>query len=544
MDRMEIASVLLPEPLGSLPAKYHAPISLFVHSISTGWLASELAYMLGLDDDLAFLLGLTHDLHQKLAGADLSALKVAKGYIRERLGEAGLGEYARYIEDALELDACGKDNFIRWIDKRLSLVCHIADMLQGRLGWPELVYWLEKKLKELDGDLVARYYNVSVPQPFARSYIMSKIISKLDEKYTGGGRAVAIASPWGLIAIGWGLPDELDLDWGDLRLFGEEEFKAEESRDEERHGLWERFNCMFGPRSCGNIKLPREVEGLFVNIKLSGVEYQDDVGGDAYVCGLCGSKHSRDVTLIPTMWKKISGVDAIAEKWNKFFPAHSAVKVWMNSRGLWDNRVGMCPLCTLDAIGAREAGIRRVTGFMTISLSKPVPVELLRRLAKVVRAVVRGEKIELSDAIAGERVEGIVIDYTSATISAPLDVEQPGLKELAEKGYIARLGTLIKLGLYPVKVSMTIDTSVPDRLAVLPFSAPLLSFPVTDQRYRRYIPYIAALLETLGSADTSAASKALSVPPEHAPLYLLSLPEGKWRYDEVAEKMASVGWRL
>jgi len=538
VDRLEIASRLLPGPLGSLPAKYHAPVSLFVHSTSTGWLASELAYMLGLDHGLAFLLGLAHDLHQKLVGAGLSTLRVAKEYIRERLEGAGLGGYARYIEDALELDACGKGNPVPGVDRGLSLVCHVADMLQGRLGWPELLYWLEKKLKELDRGLSVGYYSVSAPQPFARSYVMSRLYERHLE-----GRAVAVASPWGLIAVGWGLPGELDLDWGDLRLPGWDSGAIGRSRDEERHGLWERFDCMFGPKGCGRVQLPRGVEGLFVNIRLSGVEFRD-AGGGAYVCGLCGLKHSRDMTLVPTMWKKASGADAIAEKWNKFSPAHSTVKVWMGSRGLWGNRVGMCPLCALDAVGARAAGIRRAAGFATVSFPKPVPVELLRRLARAAKAAVEGRGIELSDSIAGERVEGIVIDYSSATISAPLDVEQLGLAELAEKGYIAGLGRLVGLGLYPVKVSAAVDTSVPDRPAVLPFSAPLLDFPVTDQRYRQYIPFVAALLEALGGAGPSAVSEALSVPPWLAPLYLLSLQGEKWRYDEVAGKMASVGWRL
>jgi len=580
-DRVRIAYTLLPPPLSALPAKYHAPISLLVHSLSTGWISAELADLVNSSDaELAFLLGLVHDIHQKLIEDGLSSPKTAKKYIEEKLDELGLGkDYFNYISEAIDEDACGKNNPIRGVSREIPLICHIGDMIQGKYEDIELLYWLRSKVKELDQNLTVRYYSVMIPQPFARSYIMQRIYQKYIRERSDC-RHLALASPWGLYVITYEneLPDVLDVSWDDIRAGCDKEtgnliivdykevLSAEKEEKTKTLGvnmvkfeleekMWSRFARMF---YCKNLleedepiypTLDHSLEGLFVNIRFTDIEFKEIPQDRAYKCGLCGlphfPEHSLSLTMYGTKKKgnvKIAGVYVVTEKWNRFLPPDLKVKS-DDEQGLWWNRIGMCPLCALDALGVRYSGfIGELNGFISISFAKPIPITLLEIFARMLRD---SDYIEAKDLgkLAPGSLDGIVFDYSSATIATARDIPEPRMENMFGKhGVFIRLGKLIEWGLYPVKYLSSLDTSVSDRLIVTTHNFPALDFSVTNKDAKRVLPWIGALVKISGDRPREEVLQALEFKPFNVPLCLLALD--KEVYDFIQQVLSYVGMRV
>lgn len=552
---LKTAYELIPPPLSAMPAKYHAPISLLLHSLSTGMLAHDIAELADMEEykDLAFVLGVTHDLHQKFVESGLSTLKKTKSYIKEKLDRLGLSDYYGYVDDALEVDACGKGNPIRNLPRELSTICHIGDMAQGRLDAYSLLYWLQEKIKEVSKDLAVGFYGVMIPQPFARSYIMQRIYDKHISKSAKSGH-VALASPWGLYVIA--RSDELqpvvEVSWDDLRISdfplkcneilemelnkkANEEYKSklgdEISEKELDNKMWSKFAGMFYSRdmlsNCLtplNPSLPPNIEGLFINIRFVDVKFED-VTEESRICPLCGLEHTVEYSFGVNLYPKIAGVKVTTEKWSRKLPGHIKVRGW---EGQWSHGFGLDPLCALDSIAVRELNLHGhvmhdLSGALSVSISKPLPIQLLSWIALVVR--IRDEYRKNPDSIPGiapdklSIVGGVVIDYSTATVSVPAGA--PNIDTILNE--IPNLGFLISLGLYPVKYLETIDTSIPDRLLVTTHGFTLVEFPVTSDKYRSVIPWVAKLLELAGELDKKDSLDILQTPPQYAPLRLLSV---------------------
>ena len=580
-DRIKIAYTLLPPPLSAIPAKYHAPISLLLHSLSTGLIAEEIARLAEVEDlrEKAFLLGVTHDIHQKLVEDGLASLKTAKNYIREKLDEFGYLDYQRYIDDALENDMCGKRNPVRGLPKELASICHIGDMAQGRLEGLALLYWLREQIKKLHPDLTARFYSVMIPQVFARSYIMRRIY----QKHIADTEHLALASPWGLYVITYKdeLPEVLEVSWDELRIdkelipYGEIK-EVEDSKksatinkisisgDEAKNRLWSRFARMFYPVHLlsGDAPiypiLPAEISGLFVNVEFTDVEFKDVSREDIHTCALCGLPHLAEQSIVTNMFPKIAGASLTTEKWNRFMPAHIKVKAW-DSRGQWKNKIGLCLLCTLEALSLRNSGFEgKLEGVLTVSISKPIPVGFLDYLGRV---VVESDNINKPEGLGRGEPGRLVLDYSSATISVQ-NVPKPETESLFRHrdnwgryvdGVFVRIGKLVSWGIYPVKFLPSIDTSIVDRPVITPYNFPILDFPVTSKEYEYLLPWIGPLLATVGKIDRSEALQYLEFRPEHAPLVLLTLNKSKYKkqrdgsssldvfsYDYVSEVLSHV----
>jgi len=579
---VEEAYRLIPPPLSAFPAKYSAPISLLVHSLSAGVIANELAWLTGLDEEIAFYLALAHDIHQKLVNDGLTTMKSAKEYLRKKLDEAGKHDYYRYIEDAIEIDACGKHKEIRGLDKEVSLICHISDMAQGRFEGLELLYWLRARAKELDKDLTVRFYSVLIPQVVGRSYIIRRIY----EKHIKGKDHVALASPWGLLVIGYedDVPEVIEASWDDLRIEkGTEpiEYKAildserkvrgskkdkesEEktsdtsttinkirlSRDELREGLWSRFARMFYDKESlyvdGEKKqrdspmypvFPEDVRGLFVNIEFTDVEFRNIGEENVRKCNLCGLPHLQEHSININMFGKIAGVEVTAEKWNRFMKTGFEVR----GKEQWRSGVGICPLCTVEAIAIRESKFTgAITGVLSVSISRPIPVSLLEYLGRILAESHSLEK----PIVGGGSSERLVLDYSSATIGTQ-EVAEPSTENLfkhdSSSGVFTRIGKLISWGIYPVKFLPSFDTSIVDRPVITPYNFRVIDFPVTDREYSSLLPWIGSLLEVLGGVERSEGLKYLDLKPEHASLALLTI--NKSIYDEVLRALSSVGVR-
>ena len=589
-DRVRTAYTLLPPPISGLPAKYHAPISLLLHSLSTGWVSSDLSELLRLDEEeetLAFILGVTHDIHQKLVKDGLSSPKTAKAYLREKLDELSLREYYRYVESGVDVDACGKHNPVKGVPEHVVTLCHIGDMVQGRFQGLQLLYWLRETVQHLDKDLTVRYYGVMIPQPFARSYITLKLYNK----YIRSADQVTLTSPWGLYVITYEdeLPEVLEASWDDLRVGCDEDTaklvildyesiaEAEKegktsipgaelsiSKDELRNKLWSRFARLFYCRELlGGDEpmypvLDRSIESLFVNISFTDVEFRDIKPEEAYICGLCGTLHLAEQSLPLSMYGtkrgvKIAGVRVTTEKWNRFLPAHIKVKTF-DSRGTWSNRIGMCPLCTLDALGIRYSELQSLAGFVSLSVAKPLPLGLLAIIGRSMREVrdqaykgrgtgpeLAGIVEEAASASTGISMgRGLVVDFSSATVSA--SAREPLTDNMFNGGDLVFIGKLLELGFYPLKYTSSIDTTVSDRLLVTPVSLPVADFPVTSKKYSLLVPYVSSLLSTAGGLERSKAMRILSVTPSMAPLALLSTSKGA--YDHVASLLRSTGVAL
>ena len=566
MDPVEAVYSLVPPPLSSLPAKYHAPISLGLHSLSSGLVSQGLVRLAELDgySDLALLLGLTHDVHQKLVHDGLATLRAAKRYLRDRLDALGLAEYWRYVDDALERDACGKGAPVPGLPRELGVACHIGDMAQGRLEGLSLLYWLREKVKEVSQDLTVRFYSVMIPQPFARAYAMLRIY----RNHIASTDHIALASPWGLYVITYEdeLPEVIEASWDELRIDPIIDYKeivelegnrssakingVVVSRDEARNRLWSRFARMFYKREALSDQpqypsLPVEVEGLFINIRFTDLDFKPISPGESNICGLCGMPHRKSDSLPITMYGtkqsgKISGIRVTPEKWNRFLPAHLKVKTW-DSRGPWKRGIGMCPLCTLDAVAVRQLfhGSRRaIDGFLSLSLAKPVPVWLLNVLGQALRersSITTG----LPAAGPGEG-EGLVLDYATAT-AATINVPKPTTENMFGYRELSHIGKLLSLGLYPLKFLPGLDTSAPDRLLTTTVTFQALDFPVTGKSRSALVPWVVKLVEVAGGLERSRGMEPLMDRPEHAPLHLLSLR--KDAYDHVSTLLREVGVR-
>jgi len=532
-----------------------------IHSLSAGIVAEKLAYLAGYDStmrDIAFYLALTHDIHQKLIEDGLSTMKTAKQYLREKLDEIRKHDYYRYIEDAIEIDACGKNKQIRGLDQGISLICHVADMIHGSLEGIELLYWLKERVKELNRNLTVRFYSVLIPQVIGRSFMIKRIYDKhIREK-----DHLALASPWGLFAIGYEdeLPEVLEVSWDDLRIEkgkelieyekikGSENSKASSvtinniklTTDELRKGLWSRFARMFYDKNSLNDNpsypvFPEDIRTLFVNIKFTDVEFRDISRENIHKCILCGLPHLKDQSLNINMFGKIAGVDVTIEKWNKFIKLASKVR----GEDQWGHKLGLCPLCTVEAIAMRESKFSgSVNGVLSISISKPTPISLLEYFGRVLV-----ESKYLNTPIVGEgSLERVVLDYSSAT-AATNDVSEPIIKNLFEHnsntGVFTRIGKLISWGIYPIKFLSSLDTTVVDRPALTPYNFPILDFPVTSKEYGNLLPWIGELLKTVGNLETNKGIRYLNFKPKHAPLALLTI--NKEIYDEVFFSLSSVG---
>ena len=561
-EAVQIAYHFIPPPLSALPAKYHAPISLLLHSLSTALISHRLAEILEADHDeeLAYLLGLTHDLHQKLVEDGLASLKKAKIYIKEKLDEIGKIDYYKYVEKALEADACGKEKPVRGMPRSLSTICHIADMAHGRIEAMELLYWLKEKVKSLDKQLTVRFYSVMIPQPFARTYIMNRIYTTRIQ----GEYRLTLSSPWGLYVITFEdeLPEVLEVSWDDLRLQSPIEdyqtiLKAEEtgkpshmksvkaSGDELKNRLWSRFARMFyRPDLLGDEPLypvlPPRISGLFTNISFTDVDFKEFHDGQ-HTCGLCGLEHPAEYSLVTNMYGKIAGVKVTTEKWNRFMPANIKVKAW-DSKGQWKNRIGLCPLCALDAIGVRRAGFaRNLVGLISLSISKPTPIELLSVIA---RNLAYSDSSKNKDPIPsmGNIEERVVTDLSTATLATANNVPEVKTENMFRpKSLLARLGKLVSWGMYPLKFLPSLDTSIIDRPLVTPKNFPLIDFPVTSDRLGSLMPWIGPLLVVAGLKERNEALWALEMRPEHSPLALLILDKNE--YDRVSEALARIGVR-
>lgn len=565
-DEVEHAYKMLPPPLSALPAKYRAPISLLVHSLSAGIVSEKLAELIELYDlkEPLFFLALTHDIHQKLIGDGLATLKTAKKYIREKLDELGKLEYYKYIDNAIDIDACGKNQPIRGLPKEASLICHVADMAQGSLEGTELLYWLESQVRELHRDLRVRFYSIMIPQVFARSYIMWKVY----QKYIADRDHLALASPWGLYVVTYEdeLPEVLKISWDDLRINTElvsyEEIKKVEASgasasitnikitgNEAKKRLWSRFARMFysahllGGDSPIYPVLPEEVKGLFVNIEFTDVEFRNLNNENTHTCALCGLQHLAEQSLVTNMFPKIAGVKVTTEKWNRFMPAHIKVKAW-DSLGQWRNKIGLCPLCTLEAIAIRKSRfVGKLTGVLTATISKPVPIRLLTYLGRVLVESSRSLNKDKDIPIVAEGTpERLLLDYSSATIGTQ-EVSEPKIENLFRHenadGVFERIGKLLYWGIYPVKFLQSIDTSIVDKPVVTPYNFAVLDFPVTSKKHGRFLPWVACLLRTLGRMEKSKALHYLDFRPEHAPLALLALD--KSQYDYVSGLFSRIG---
>lgn len=565
MEReLEIAYTLLPPPLSAIPAKYHAPISLGLHSLSAGFIASYIAQLADFHDyrDLVFLLGVSHDIHQKLVDMGLATLRDAKAYLREKLDELGYTEFLRYVDDALEQDMCGKENPVRGLPREIATICHIGDMAQGRLEGYTLLYWLRNKVKTVSQDLTVRFYSVMIPQPFARAYAMLRIY----EKHIAGRDHLALASPWGLYVVAYEdeLPEVLEVSWDDLRIdtiIDYSEIKRiEESRkqaniagikisgDEAKSRLWSRFARMF--YKSGALKgdkplypkLLSEVSGLFVNIVFTDVEFVELKPEETFTCGLCGIPHHKDYSLPISMYGtkqgiKIAGVRVATEKWNRFMPAQLKVKTW-DSKGTWRHGIGTCPLCTLDAVAVRELGFSKtMNGFITVSVSKPIPVELL----KIIGQTLRDRKSITDTPPHVGPLDGIVLDYSTATIATSINVPEPKTENMFDNGELVNIGKLLSLGFYPLKFLPGLDTSLPDRLLTTTIAFQALDFPVTSEEYSTLVPWTVKLVEVAGWLDRSTGIGALMDKPAHAPLHLLTLH--KFTYDHVSTLLRVIGVR-
>ena len=569
-EMLRLSYELLPPPLAALPAKYHAPVSLLIHSLSTGIIAHDIARLADLGDyeDVAFILGLTHDIHQKLVEDGLSTLRTSKEYIRNKLDKLGFNEYYRYVDDALDVDACGKSTPIRDLPKELSTVCHIGDVAQGRLDALALLNWLCEKVREVKKELTVRFYSVMIPQPFARSYIMYKIYEKYISKLAGSGH-VALASRWGLYVIAYEdeLPEVLEVSWDELRIDDfpaeYEDIKAAEvdtrakeklkkvidaSNNEIKEKAWLKFARMFfSPSKLGGDKplypeLPSSIMGMFVGIKFTDMKFKDN-SDELHTCPLCGIIHSKEQSFGVNIYPKVAKVDVTTEKWNRRLPGHIKVRGW---EGQWRHGYGLDPLCVLDAVAVREFKLTGLNGVVLVSISKPVPIWLISWVAIVSqhRKDYRRnpEDIPTSALRVDElsKVGGVVVDYVTATVSVP-GVGEPVTDNMFEHGELSNIGFLIAHGFYPIKYFEAPDFSLPDRLFVTAHTYPLIDFPVTAEGYRNLIPWVAKLLQLAGEMEKSKGIEVLHTKPDHAPLRLLSL--NKEAYTNVLSLLSQIGVR-
>jgi len=587
-DRLKTAYTILPPPLSALPAKYHTPISLLLHSLSTGWLGSSLAELLYMEDEiitLSFILGLTHDIHQKLIKDGLASPKTAKQYLKEKLDKVDMGEYYNYVERAIDLDACGKNNPIPGAPKEVSTLCHIGDMVQGRFEGLSLLYWLRNIVSQLDPALTVRYYSIMIPQPFARSYIMQMLY----HKYIADKNQVALTSPWGLYIITYEdeLPEVLKVSWDDLRIGcnketekllivdykniidSESEKKSTISTIsiatwELKEKLWSRFAKMFychsklGKDNPIYPVLDKSVEGLFINIDFTDIEFKEIPRKNTYTCGLCGMPHLPEHSLPLSMYGtkkgiKIAGIRVTPEKWNRKLPPGIKVKT-EDTKGTWRNGIGMCPLCTLDAIGVRYSELSGlIEGFITVSISKPIPLDMLATIGRLMREIredtynKQKDKKELEGIIREMSSKpsigvgrGLLVDFSSATIA--IQSPEPKTNNMFDGGTLSYIGKFLEAGIYPIKHLPTLDTTIMDGLLTTPVSLPVAEVSVTSERHARLIPWIASLLSYAGRLERNKGLNYLSVPPSQAPLILLSI--NKYKYDEVSSLLTRIGVRI
>jgi len=568
---VEEAYRLLPPPLSALPAKYTSPISLLIHSLSSGIISKELAWITYSDEELAFYLALTHDIHQKLLSNGLVSMKTAKEYLRNKLDEVGKSDYFRHIDDAVEIDACGKNRKIRGVDEKLSLICHISDVIQGNIEGIELLYWLKSKVKELDKDLTVRFYSILIPQIVGRSYIIRKIY----EKYIKNKEHLALASRYGLIVIGRedDIPEVIEASWNDLRfekgtepveywkiLEAERNINKNNEKNKEKHKIsfskeelkskgWSRFARLFY-----NVEdlykdekmtekdepmfpvFPENIKELFVNIEFTDIKFENIV--NPHKCVLCGLPHHKDESFNANMFTKIAGVDITIEKWNRFMKSKTTVK----GERQWSSYAGICPLCAIEAISMREAKFAgSLNGVLSVSISKPVPISLLDYIGRIL-----AESDKLDKPVVGEGTsERVVFDYNSATVGTQ-EVDEPNITNLFKKeresGMFTRIGKLISWGIYPVKFLHTFDVSIVDRPVVIPYNFRIIDFPVTDREYEDTLPWIGSLLIELGNVERSEGLKYLDFKPEHSSLALQII--NKKKYFEVVEVLSSIGVRI
>ncbi|MGC9187497.1 MAG: hypothetical protein ACP5GN_07430 [Fervidicoccaceae archaeon] len=565
---MKKAYTILRQPLSSLPAKYHAPISLLIHSLSTGMISHDLAKLAEFDEleDQAFMLGLSHDIHQKLVEDGLSTLAKAKMYMKNKLDELGMNDYYRIIEDSFDVDACGKGNPIRGLPKEISLICHIGDMTQGRLEGIALLYWLREKIKSINTSLTVRFYSVMIPQSFARTYIMLKIYSK----YISNKDHLALTSPWGLYVITYEdeLPEVLDVSWDDLRINDfpidyhlikkmeannkkEENISISVSNDELKNKIWTKFAKMFfDPQKLNGDNpiypvLPSSLAGMFFNIKFTDVVFRDLKGEEGlHICPLCGISHLKEHSFGVSVYPKVAfyqGKEMTTEKWNRRLPGHIIVRTWA---GQWKHGYGLDPLCILDAIAIRELKITSLEGVIASTISKPIPINLFQWVGLMLRNRESLEK-ESPDKIFGlisrmdelVNVGGVVIDFVTAT--AATRGKEPNTDSMLKGKELRNIGFLIEHGIYPIKYLQSLEMLTTDRLFVSNHVFSLVDFPVTSEKYRNLVPWVAALLRLSGTREKKEGLEILYTDPIYAPLRLLSID--KEEYTHVSELMHEIG---
>ena len=562
---IRIAYELLSPPLASMPAKYHAPLSLLLHSLSTGYISAEIARLMDLlgediDSLKAFFIGFVHDFHQKLVKTGLTTYKKTYEYIEKKLTSLNIDrDVIRCVKDSIDNNTCESGKPPRGCHEKMGLVCKIADMTHSRMNPLELLAWLRENVKALHPDLTVRFYSVLIPQPFARAYISNHIYNKIADITDFH---ITLASPFGLyvITLEEELPEVLELSWNELRvdqsvyvrysLIREMEEKKRvdasirrelgrrniPSKDHElRLRVWSRFARMFYNLDQLDeeplfLILPEQSKNYFVNIELVDVEYRKE--STNFRCGLCGMEHYSDSTFPTTMYYKVSRADYKTEKWNRFLPSYDIVKTFPAQ---WRNKIGLCPFCMLDAVAMRRFAstldIEMREAFMTISISKPLPIYLLDFIGLFLNQVQDRMSIEnVLRTIPSH--ENVIVDYFTAT--AITTANTPNLDNICDNLRI--IATLIKHGLYPVKYLNGIDTTIPDRLFISPHIFKMLDFSVTRSNLAPV--WVSSLLDVLSSFDKSDIVKKLSYPPDLAPLLLFSI--NKKEYETVKNLLSEV----
>ena len=558
---ISLVNALLPPPLSAIPAKFHTPLSLYVHSLSTGIISATLSSMIFEGDEelevLSGVLGVTHDIHQKLVKDGLSSPKTAKKYIRDALETVDLSDYYKYVERGIDSDACGKNNPILGVTKEVSTICHMGDMVQGRYTGLQLLYWLKSMIDSITNEIDVGLYSVMIPQPFARTKIMSEVYRKLTEKIMD--KKLVLTSPWGLYVFTYSdvLPESVMVYWDELTFCEDitddsvlkcddenDKDKKDSKNDKEKSKVCGLYVCKSKRGKYEKVKpvLDKSILGSFINVKLGGVDYKN-ITSDYHYCGLTGTRHLKDQSLPLMYYKYMSNLNVKIEKWNRFLASNTVVR----HKGNYSSGVGIGPLCGLDATSTR--GILNsdttVSGFVSLSISKPIPSTLLDSIHGFMNDMIvnyksksRGDFVysETRRKISG-RINTIV-DKATATIFLPLG-QSITTKSLLG-GLLYKTYHLLKYGFYPIKILPVLNNDIPDRILVTPQHFKIIDISPTSKRESKYIPWVISILKILPQLDKDDALDYLSLHPKFSPLLLLSVSGGRREYDHVFSLLSKI----
>ncbi len=592
MNTIKIAYELLPPPLAAAPAKYWTSISLWLHSYSVGKAFSELleayssTYSLSSIPlyDEAFIIGFIHDLGQKLHIRGRPSDEKVANWIFEKLTSLGYsqGEAREFVKYLYTNPA--ENVATPTYDRSVWALLRLADRLQGSSNIFDMMDAVREANERLEHKLTLRMVNVTIPQPFLRSFITQVVYKHLQAK-AKGSVIVPISTPMG-VAVITDLQDlSLELDWdSDIRPgFGGNGFLPKEV---ERNLDWcskccdnadcrERCRGKSKPAECkqynytkrdcekgiypgrvgnsyktvliyyglehrveGKVFLPEDVKGMLQGVTLNGVEYM----GGSYTCPVCGL---RTPTALPMDFINFFADTYTPEQWTRYLYPGNVNLLMQMERGEY----GIDPLCLGDLI-IRSTNARIL--LVTLTLNAPTPLSVLNDVGHIMfglyKSIVRNERIafsEFSKMVYGSEEWGRVLEEISketspgATPKYFIDAftttlifpyrDPPGRATPVDEWVtdVAVAGLLASWGFYPLAISETV-MKYHDRLfSYYRGMKPLFSYSPSDKSLGGYTPYVALTMMSLPRLQARkeresapAFLEVLDYPPEYSPSLL------------------------